>query len=726
MAEGAEGSMPSGLDAAYAAAFDGLPVPLLVYDAETQGILAVNDAACEQYGYTRAELLGSSIERLLDPSEIPAHREIAGRRGPRVRVWKDRRKDGTTIWVEAASTDIPFEGRTARLVVAVDVTERERALEELRASESRLRALVGSIDEVLFEFDREGTCLGIWTVNEALLVAPRERMLGRRIVELVGPERGRPLEEAVARVIDTGRAETVEYDVDLPDGTHWALARIAPIPGPDGRPRTASFLARDITSRVRAEQELRRAEERWRTLIEQLPAVVIVERPSPDPRKILYEYLSPRAEQVYGVPIEEIVRDPSFFERILHPEDRERVLAANARSERTGEPFDEVYRVIREDGRVIWIHSTSRLIRDAEGNPQEWIGVELDITAQKETEEALRQVEERHRLVLEHISDLVVLVAPDERIVYASPSHERVLGYPLEQIEGGSAFAYQEPATAEAGRMAFRKALRERRPQPGQARFRIRRADGGWAILESVGWRPILGDDGEVRLVLAVTRDVTDLVRAEEERRQLLAHLVSSQEEARARIAADIHDDPVQAMVAVGMQLDLLAEECSDPRVLERVRRLQDSVHRAVTRLRTLLFELTPPSLEAGLAEALMELAARDDAGPQLVVEDRARTELPMEVRTTAFRIVQEALANVRKHAAARTAWVRIEDRDGGVRILVEDDGVGITREQLATAPGHLGLRSMRERASLCGGWVEIGPRPEGGTRVEVWLPAQV
>lgn len=200
---------------------------------------------------------------------------------------------------------------------------------------------------------------------------------------------------------------------------------------------------------------------------------------------------------------------------------------------------------------------------------------------------------------------------------------------------------------------------------------------------------------------------------------------MSSQEEARARIAADIHDDPVQAMVAVGMQLDLLAEECSDPRVLERVRRLQDSVHRAVTRLRTLLFELTPPSLEAGLAEALMELAARDDAGPQLVVEDRARTELPMEVRTTAFRIVQEALANVRKHAAARTAWVRIEDRDGGVRILVEDDGVGITREQLETAPGHLGLRSMRERASLCGGWVEIGPGAEDGTRVEVWLPAQ-
>jgi len=716
---------PRGLDAAYAAAFDGLPVPLLVYDPGTGRILAANDAACEQYGYTRDELLSLGIEDLIDPTDIPRHREVVRRDGPRVGLWRDRRKDGTGIWVEAASAEIPFDGRPARLVAAVDVTERERALAELRASESRLRALVGSIDEVLFEFDRDGTCLGVWTVNEALLVAPRERMIGRRVVELVGPERGRPLEEAIARVIDTGRAETLEYDVDLPDGTHWALARIAPIPGPDGRPRTASFLARDITSRVRAEHELRRTEERLRTLIEQLPAVVIVERPSPDPRKILIEYLSPRAEEMYGYPLEEILGDPSFFERNLHPDDRERVLAANARSEQTGEPFDEVYRVIRGDGRVMWVHSTSRLIRDAEGYPQEWVGVELDITAQKEAEEELRRVQELHRLVVENISDLVVLVSPDERIVFASPSHERVLGYPPALLEGGDAFAHQDPRSAAEGRAALRRALQERRAQPAGPLFSMRRADGEVVVLQSTGWRPILDERGEVRFVLGISRDVTQLVRAEEERRALLARLVSAQEEERARIAADIHDDPVQAMVAVGMQLDLLAEGCTDPRALERVHRLQESVHRAVTRLRTLLFELAPPSLEAGLAAAVMELAARDHWGFEIAVEDRARTELPMELRTAAFRIVQEALANVRKHAAARHAWVRIEDRDGGVRILVEDDGVGIAPEQLQPAPGHLGLRSMRERASLCDGRVEVGPRVEGGTRVEIWLPAR-
>jgi PAS domain S-box-containing protein len=342
-----------------------------------------------------------------------------------------------------------------------------------------------------------------------------------------------------------------------------------------------------------------------------------------------------------------------------------------------------------------------------------------------ETAERLRLAEERYRTIVENAWDLVVLVDPDGRILYASPRHRDVLGYEPEELVGLSAFAHQGPEDATVSQEAFRRTVESGEAAPRQ-RFRVRRADGRTAVIEGVGWRPILDERGRVTMVLGIARDVTDLVRAEEERRDLLARLVSAQEEARARIAEDIHDDPVQAMVAVGMQLDLLAEECSDPRALERVHQLQDSVHRAVTRLRTLLFELAPPSLEAGLAPAIGELIARDELGPEVAVEDRARMELPMEARTAAFRIVQEALANVRKHAGARHAWVRIEDRDGGIRILVEDDGVGITPERLATAPGHLGLRSMRERAALCGGRLEIGPREGGGTRVEVWLPTRV
>lgn len=716
---------PDRLEEPFGSAFDRLPLALLIYEPGRFGILAANAAAAELTGYPVGELVGGlRILDLILPEDVEALRARIPETGPLFTDrWRIRRADGSLAWVQTASVDVFFGGRRARLLAALDVTERERALAELRASEERLRTLVGSIDEVLFEFDREGTCLGIWTANEALLVAPREEMLGRTVVELVGEERGRPITEAIARVIDTGRAETIEYEVDLADGTHWALARIAPIPDREGRPRTVSFLARDITSRVRAEQELRRAEERWRTLVEQLPAVVIVERPSPHPRQLLVEYLSPRFEDMYGYTLEEAM-DPSQFERTLHPDDRERVLAANARSEATGEPFDETYRVVRKDGRVIWVRSTSRLIRDADGRPLEWVGVELDVTEQMEAAEALRQAEERYRLVVENAWDLISLVSPDGTILYASPSHRTVLGYTPEELVGRSALELMEPDLP-TPREAFAWWLHDDGDDEGgwTRRVSLRHRDGRRVVVEA-STRPLRNEAGEVVAVLSIARDVTDLVRAEEEHRELLARLVSAQEEERARIAADIHDDPVQAMVAVAMQLDLLAEECEDRRALERVHRLRDSVGRAVTRLRTLLFDLAPPSIETGLADSVMELAARgEELGVAVSVEDRSSRELPMEVRTAAFRIVQEALANVRKHARARHARVRIEDHEGGVRIVVEDDGVGIPPDRVRDEPGHFGLRSMRERAALFGGRLEVGPRPAGGTRVEVWLP---
>lgn len=714
-----------------------LPLPALVYEVGSFRVLGANDAACDLAGRDREELLAGTILDLILPEEVEALRARIPRQGPLLTErWRIRRGDGSIAWVHAGSTDVVVEGHPARLLVAVDVTERERALEQLRASEERLRALVGSIDEVLFEFDRGGTCLGIWTVNEALLVAPREEMLGRSVVELVGEERGRPIAEAIARVIETGRAETIEYKVDLADGTHWALARIAPIPGPGGRPRSVSFLARDITSRVRAEEELRRAEERWRSLVEQLPAAVLVERPSPDPTRLLIEYLSPRAEEIYGYPLEAML-DPEHFARMLHPEDRERVLAANARAEATGERFDETYRARRSDGSYVWVRSTSRLIRDPEGYPREWVGVELDVTAQMEAEEQLRLAEERYRTLVEQLPavafELVRGGSPsDMYFTYLSPQVERIFGYPAEELTGdpGRFAELVHPEDRERVVAALGRASAEE--TTFDETFRVLRRDGSVAWLHGRA-APVLGADGRAVSWQGIALDVTErleaaeaLRRGEEERRALLTRLMSAQEEERARIAADIHDDPLQAIAAVGMQLDLLAEECGGTApALERVRRLRDSVGRAVTRLRTLLFELAPPSLESGLAEAVMEVAARSEDGPPVEVVDRSRTELPVQARTEAFRIVQEALANVRKHARARRAWVRIEEEDGGVRIVVEDDGVGIAPERVQGAPGHLGLRSMRERAALCGGRFDVGPRSEGGTRVEVWLPAE-
>jgi signal transduction histidine kinase len=105
------------------------------------------------------------------------------------------------------------------------------------------------------------------------------------------------------------------------------------------------------------------------------------------------------------------------------------------------------------------------------------------------------------------------------------------------------------------------------------------------------------------------------------------------------------------------------------------------------------------------------------------VLEDRLSIEPPEETSLIVYRIVQEALTNVRKHARAQVARVTLEDRDGGVLARVTDDGIGFSVETVTPAPGHLGLTAIRERAELGGGWLRITSLSKAGTTVEFWIP---
>jgi signal transduction histidine kinase len=105
-------------------------------------------------------------------------------------------------------------------------------------------------------------------------------------------------------------------------------------------------------------------------------------------------------------------------------------------------------------------------------------------------------------------------------------------------------------------------------------------------------------------------------------------------------------------------------------------------------------------------------------------MEIRLKDEPPPEQGTVLYRITKEALVNVRKHAKANNVEVRLEEKDGGVLVRVEDDGIGISADTNGSPPGHLGMLAMRERAELAGGWSRVSSDPDGGTVVEVWVPS--
>lgn len=215
------------------------------------------------------------------------------------------------------------------------------------------------------------------------------------------------------------------------------------------------------------------------------------------------------------------------------------------------------------------------------------------------------------------------------------------------------------------------------------------------------------------------------LARMDRQRQELLTRLVEAQEEERRRIAADIHDDSIQVVSALGLRLGILRTRVRDPDDVQLVRNLEDTVRQAVARLRHLTFELRPPELDrAGLAAALQaHLEHMADPGFSHEVIDRLDEEPSSAVRTVLYRIAQEALVNIRKHAAAAHVKVLISSRAGGVAVRVRDDGAGFDVDEHVPRRGHVGLTAMRERAAVAGGWCRVSSTPGEGTAVTAWVP---
>jgi signal transduction histidine kinase len=221
---------------------------------------------------------------------------------------------------------------------------------------------------------------------------------------------------------------------------------------------------------------------------------------------------------------------------------------------------------------------------------------------------------------------------------------------------------------------------------------------------------------------------VAELERVSAQRGQLLGLVMSAQEQERLRIAEGIHDDSLQAVVAVGLRLAMLRRQLEDPAGIAALDEVQETVELATERLRSVLFELRPHELQrAGLVATLRSYLGqvRREEGLEFVLDDCLESEPDPETRTFLYRVAQEVLMNVRKHAQARCAEVTISRRGANLVLRVHDDGVGFDPiEAVRPSPGHLGLAALTERLELAGGAIRIESAPGAGATVEVEVPA--
>lgn len=344
-----------------------------------------------------------------------------------------------------------------------------------------------------------------------------------------------------------------------------------------------------------------------------------------------------------------------------------------------------------------------------------------------------------YRTLVEGAPAILYIDRPDEfsTNLYTSPQIVDLLGYSVSEWMEDAELWVRSIHPSDRERVVHEHRTSNARAERFLSEYRILSKGGRevWIRDEAV---PVKSEDGTMLYWRGVMVDITPQKHAEEQlrssledvrrvvtqRRELAQLIETAQEEERRRIAADIHDDPIQVMSAVDMRLQLLLArpERVDPHELGE---LAEELRSAIDRLRNLLFELRPVALDVeGLGPAIemyLEHSAKETGWTWRVIDelDEAPTA---ETRVAFYRIAQEAVSNVRKHANATHVDVRLTPTDRGLLLRIADDGDGFHPSEKPRS-GHLGLATITERAELAGGWCRVRSRPGEGAVLECWMP---
>ena len=326
-----------------------------------------------------------------------------------------------------------------------DINERKTVERELKESEERLRTiLVQYASDTITILEADGTIRYESPAIERMLGYRPDELVGENIIDYVHPE---DVSRAIAELATVRSSSEVRESIEVrfrrKDGSWRWIEGIANNLIDDSNVGGIVVNSRDITARKQAERRIAETEERYRTLVEQMPAIIYIYEPTlthqstNQPTTYDYEisYISPQVEKVLGYKPQELVRNEALWNEILHPDDRAEVLAEDERTDGSGDPFLMEYRMVCRDGRVVWIREEAILIRSPEGEPLYWQGVMIDVTERKLAEENLREAEALFRSAFDDVAVGMALTDPEsQRYLRVNQAWCNMLGYSEEDL----------------------------------------------------------------------------------------------------------------------------------------------------------------------------------------------------------------------------------------------------------------------------------------------------
>jgi PAS domain S-box-containing protein len=467
----------------------------------------------------------------------------------------------------------------------------------------------------------------------------------------------------------------------------------------------------DITERRKADHSLRL----FRTLMDRSTDAIEVLDPNTlsflHCNKSAYESLGYTREEFLGLSAYDI--DPNVNQEL-----NERLQAEMSKSDSV--TFESVHR--RKDGSTFPVEinlKTVCLERDYR------LAVVRDITERKLAEEALRHAEQKYRELFENAQDATYVHDLKGTYTSINLAAEKLTGYSRQEILGKDFSSFVAPEYVEQVRENLCRKLREQ----GETTYEVEViTKNGQRVPVEVSSRLIYKEGVPVG-VQGTARNIAERKRAEEALRGFSRQLIQAQEAERESIARELHDQIGQLLTAIQINLKTIRDSKAEGSAL-LLNEGVTLVDKAIQQVRDLSFELRPSLLDdLGLTAALQWYTDhyRQRTGIQTTtsISPESRNRLPRELETSCFRIVQEALTNVARHAQAKNVAIDVRTGNGELSLSIKDDGMGFNSYAATNgmSPNSLGLRGMEERVRSLGGKLEILSAPSEGTEVRVYFP---
>jgi PAS domain S-box-containing protein len=684
--------------------FESVSDGLLLIDNSGK-IIQPNRQAELLFGYTREEFLEKKLEEL-----ITNETELFG-----------IRKDGSRFHVDIDLIPTYKTDKPQMLCTVHDVTQWRQAQEQLLAQDKLLRMVVTGAPLIIWSIDKQGS-LTLLAGKGLLPLGVREDQVSQFL--------GKPIDEYLPKISQNReyikralKGEEITAETRTPDGLVYE-SHFAPLINERQEITGVAGLAFDVTRRVQTEEQLRASEEKYRLVIEGVKNYAIF---TLDVDGLITSW-NVGGEKILGYTAVEVVGE--HFS-IFYPEHEivqgipEKALAhavAEGRYE-----LESVH--IRKDGTHIWVNVAITPLYTELGKLRGFSKVVRDRTEHKRLEEELRNSEERFRTVFMGAGIGVVLTDLQFKISIYNPALQKILGYTQEELQGLDLLQLAYPQdTGAPQQLQERLFSSEQELFNEEKRFLHKNGEIIWANLTV----SLVRDTTQVpRFIITMVEDITEQKKLQAELDEVKLLSIKSNEAERLRIAQDLHDEPLQYLYGLIFLLSDLKDMIQTPEGQQIMTTYKQTLNRAINSLRAICGELRPPSLtHFGLDGAIRDHAERFQAQyPSIKIKLDLMFDyqiLSESVRLSLFRIYQQSMINVVRHADATQINVRFYWDYEQIVLEIQDNGKGfvVPRHWIdSVRKGHMGLIGAAERIEMLRGRLEIISEPGNGTTIRAIAP---